>query len=118
MTITDRSTATGEYSVELSDTAPPMPWPDKTPYEQWCEQQGVPIVRGFHVPDLTDVETGPWAGRDVAGAIIALDGADDTNGSYLIKIDRSGASVWQRHVYEELFYAVSGTSIAPVPDTA
>jgi len=114
MTVTDQPTSLGEYSVELSETAPPMPWSDKTPYEQWCEQQGVPIVRGFHVPDLTEVETAPWPGRDVAGAIIALDGADDTNGSCLVKIDRSGASAWQRHVYEELYYAVSGAGAIEV----
>jgi mannose-6-phosphate isomerase-like protein (cupin superfamily) len=107
--VDDRAAVFGDYSVGLSDSAPPMPWPGTTPYEQWCERQGVPIVRGFYVADLTEVATAEWVAKGVSGAIIQLDGADDTNGSYVLKIDRSSASTWQRHVYEELYYAVSGS---------
>lgn len=112
MTISESASAEatfGEYCVELSAHAPLAPWPETTAYEQWCAQQGVPIVRGFHIPDLTEVATAPWEAKGVCGAIIQLDGADDTTGSYLIKIDRSEASTWGRHIYEELFYVVSGS---------
>lgn len=102
-------TATRAYSVELSESARPMPWPGTTPYEQWCEQQGIPVVRGFYIPDLTQVETAPWAAKGVSGAIIQLDGADDTNGSHVLKIDKGAASTWQHHIYEELYYVASGS---------
>jgi mannose-6-phosphate isomerase-like protein (cupin superfamily) len=99
----------GPYSVDLSESAPPLPWPASTAYERWIEQQGIPIIRGFHVEDLTTVATSEWKAKGAAGAIIQLDGADDTNGSYVLRIDRGEATGWDHHVYEELFYAVSGS---------
>lgn len=99
----------GDYSVDRSADAPLVPWPETTAYERWCEQQGVPIVRGFYIADLTQVELAPWPAKGANGAIIKLDGADDSNGSYLIAIDRGEATNWARHIYEELFYVASGT---------
>ena len=43
----------GVYSASDAASAPLMPWSDRTPYEQWCEAQGIPIVKGFYVADLT-----------------------------------------------------------------
>ncbi|GIH19763.1 hypothetical protein [Rugosimonospora africana] len=100
--------AYGPYSVELSAGAPVIPWSTETAYEQWCVDQDVPIVRGFYVADLTEVKTSEWASKGAAGAIIKLDGADETNGSFVLKVDRGEATTWARHVYEELFYVVSG----------
>jgi quercetin dioxygenase-like cupin family protein len=105
---TPAQAAYGDYSVELSAGAPLIPWSTETAYEQWCVNQDVPIVRGFHVPDLTEVKTSEWVSKGAAGAIIKLDGADETNGSYLLKVDRGEATTWARHVYEELFYVASG----------
>jgi mannose-6-phosphate isomerase-like protein (cupin superfamily) len=98
----------GPYDVESSADAPLLSWAATTAYDQWVETQGVPVVRGFHVEDLTKVDTAEWRGRGAAGAIIQLDGADDTNGSYVLKVDRGEATAWSRHVYEELFYVVAG----------
>jgi oxalate decarboxylase/phosphoglucose isomerase-like protein (cupin superfamily) len=98
----------GVYSAAEAGSAPLLPWSDRTPYEQWCEAQGIPIVKGFYVADLTQVSTGPWAATGVDGAIIQLDGTDETNGAWVLKIDRGEASHWSRHVYEEMYYAVSG----------
>jgi mannose-6-phosphate isomerase-like protein (cupin superfamily) len=115
MTATGKDSATtsaeavfGEYAVEAAAGAPLMPWSGTTAYEQWCDAQQVPIVRGFHIADLTEVATSPWPAKGASGAIIRLDGADETNGSYVLKVERGEATTWQRHVYEELFYVVSG----------
>lgn len=105
----DQATATfGPYSVDQSADAPPMPWAPTTAYERWVEQQAIPVVRGFHVQDLTKVDTAEWISKGASGAIIQLDGADDTNGSYVLRIDRGEATLWSHHVYEELFFAVCG----------
>ena len=98
----------GPYDVASSAEAPLLPWAPTTGYEQWVDAQGVPVVRGFHVEDLTRVATAEWQGKGAAGAIIQLDGADDTNGSYVLQVDRGEATQWSRHVYEELFYVVAG----------
>ena len=98
----------GPYSVDLSESSPLMPWTPDTPYERWVEGQGIPVIRGFHVDDLTKVQTSEWKAKGVAAAIIALDGADDTNGSFVLQIDKGEATVWDHHVYEELYFVVSG----------
>jgi mannose-6-phosphate isomerase-like protein (cupin superfamily) len=98
----------GDYDVRAAADAPLMPWPNTTPYEQWCAAQGIPIVSGFYVADLTEVKTEPWAATGVHGAIIQLDGTDETNGAWVLKIDRGEASAWSRHAYEEMFYVVAG----------
>jgi mannose-6-phosphate isomerase-like protein (cupin superfamily) len=112
MTITDQDPQApapfGDYSVAAAPDAPLIPWANTTPYERWCAEQNIPIVRGFHVADLTEVQTAPWAATGARGAIIRLDGADETNGSYVLKVDRGTATTWSHHVYEEMFFAVAG----------
>src|SRR3989441_7167100 len=36
------------------------PFSDKTPYEQWMSNEGVPVHKGYHIPDLRAVEVRPW----------------------------------------------------------
>lgn len=41
----------------------------KTPYHQWMEGQGVPIVEGYGVEDVRQLRLAPWrrtGGRDPA----------------------------------------------------
>lgn len=98
----------GTYSVESSADAPLLPWSPVTAYERWVDAQDVPVARGFHIEDLTKIKTAEWAAKGAAGAIIQLEGADDTNGSYVLTLDKGEATLWSHHVYEELFYAVAG----------
>ena len=99
------------YDVGAATAAPLIPWAATTAYEKWCDAQGIPIIRGFFVEDLTVVPTAPWQARGTQGAIIALDGADETNGSYLLRIDRGESSLWLKHMYEELFHVAAGSGV-------
>lgn len=99
------------YDVSAAPTAPQIPWAATTAYEKWCDAQGVPVVKGFYIEDLTAVQTAPWEARGAHGAVICLEGSDDTNGSYVLKIDAGESSLWLKHVYEELFYAVAGSGV-------
>src|ERR1700691_2712091 len=99
----------GAYDVGAASSAPLIPWAPTTAYEKWCDAQGVPIVKGFFIEDLTTVQTAPWQARGANGAIILLDGADETNGSYILKIDGGESSRWLKHMYEELFHVAAGS---------
>jgi hypothetical protein len=79
------------------------------PYLEWAVRQGVPIVEGIAV-DLHAVETGPWPlrGGDCRAAIVQLRGRADFVGLHVIDIPPGGATEWARHLYDEVFYVLSG----------
>ena len=50
-------------------------------YEDWRQAQGVPLVTGFYIEDMNEVEVAPWARKGVNGAIVNLEGTGDSGGS-------------------------------------
>lgn len=77
-------------------------------YEEWVEQEGVPIIRGYGVSDVMSLELGPWARLGGNGAIIDLVGMEGLTGMYVAQIPPGGALVPERHLYEELIYVLRG----------
>ena len=51
---------------------------NKTPYEIWQDGEGIPIIRGHGVEDLTAVPVVPWSRKGVLGAFVNLIGAGRT----------------------------------------
>lgn len=99
----------------MADTTPALPAVDqRTAYDRFVEEQGVPIVESFHIPDLLEVEVGPWERKGTAGAILRLQGAEYVNSSYLLEIPPSGQTTVQRHMYEELIYVIKGRGATTV----
>ena len=86
----------------------------KTYYEEWLNQQGAPIVRGFSLPSLNEVETGKWERHGVNGAIIKLDGAEDTNDASILEIPPGMSTIPEHHVYEEIIYVLEGRGACAV----
>jgi quercetin dioxygenase-like cupin family protein len=85
-----------------------------TTYEQWLESEQIPVVRGFHVPDLNAIEVAPWPRKGVLGARIALDGTAQTNDAYVCDIPPRGRAQPQRHLFEELIYVLRGRGATSV----
>ncbi|HKY07911.1 MAG TPA: cupin domain-containing protein, partial [Candidatus Binatia bacterium] len=77
-------------------------------YERWANEQGVPIVKTFFLPNLNEVELGPWERKGGRGAIINLEGTGDTDDAYICEISAGGKSAPERHIYEELVYVLEG----------
>ena len=79
------------------------------PYLDWAVRQGVPIVEGIAV-DLHAVETAPWPrlGGGCRAAFVQLRGRGDFVGLHVIDIPPGGATDWARHLYDEVFYVLSG----------
>jgi mannose-6-phosphate isomerase-like protein (cupin superfamily) len=78
-------------------------------YLDWATRQGIPIVEGVAV-DLNAVETAPWPrlGNGARAAFVQLRGRGDFVGLQVIEIPPAGATDWARHLYDDVFYVLSG----------
>jgi mannose-6-phosphate isomerase-like protein (cupin superfamily) len=80
-----------------------------TPYEQFCDEQGVPVYRGLvGVYDSRELTLAPWKRMGGNGCIVDLDGTGGLLGMYVIEIPGGGALNAEKHLYEEVFYVLEG----------
>ena len=77
------------------------------PYLTWADGEGVPIHEDFGV-DLLAAETTPWPRFGCDGAIINLKGRGNYCTVFLFDIAPGGQSARQRHLYEDVYYVLSG----------
>ena len=81
----------------------------KTTYEQWMEQEGLPIVEGYGVEDITELARAPWPRLGGAGVFIQLRGTvEGGRGIYVAEIPSGGALNPEKHLYEEIIYIIRG----------
>ncbi|MBX9773723.1 MAG: hypothetical protein K2Y71_04845 [Xanthobacteraceae bacterium] len=78
-------------------------------YRDWMARQGIPIVEAVAV-DLNTVETAPWPrlGAGARAAFIRLRGRGDFVGLQVIELPPASATDWARHLYDDVFYVLSG----------
>jgi hypothetical protein len=69
--------------AESTVVAPGRPVPDGTPirlrpspYQEWMKSIGIPIHRGFFMPDLRTIEVAPWAERECNACFLELVGSE------------------------------------------
>src|SRR5579871_4195119 len=86
-------------------------------YLDWTEGEGVPVVEDFCV-DLARVETKPWARFGTDGAIVHMKGRGDYISVFLFDLPPGATTTPQRHLYEEIYYVVSGYGAATVEDAS
>lgn len=77
------------------------------PYMEWAEAEGVPVIEDFAV-DLLAAETKPWARFGCDGAIVNLKGRGNFCSIFLLELSPGGKSAPQRHLYEDVYYVLSG----------
>jgi len=87
---------------------------DLTTYQQWTENQGIPIHNDFSIPNLKDVEVGEWKRLGARGAFVTFGEVPDTNSSYILEINPGGSVLPERHLYEEIIYVLSGRGATTV----
>lgn len=83
-------------------------------HEKWIQSQGIPVVREFSIPSLKELEVGPWERLGAYGAYVILDGAEDSNDSYVLEIPPGGTVAPEKHVYEEIVYVLTGRGATTV----
>ena len=79
-----------------------------TPYENWMREEGVPIVEGHGVEDVTAIPREPWKRLGGRGTFIHLQGMEGKTGLYLAEISPGGALEAEKHFYEELIFILQG----------
>ncbi|MGH2348858.1 MAG: cupin domain-containing protein, partial [bacterium] len=85
----------------------PEDW-GRTAFRRFLESEQIPVVTGLAVDDLKTVEVAPWTRLDARGAYIQLNGAEDTDSAYVLEISAGKSSATDQHLYEEVFFVLSG----------
>jgi len=78
------------------------------PYEEWQKTEGIPVVKGFLVDDLTTVPVEPWRRMGGLGTFLNLDGAGAGLDSYVCEIPPAGSLKPQKHLFEETIVILKG----------
>jgi len=81
---------------------------EKTTHRRWIESQGIPIYSEFSVPNLKELEVGPWERLGARGAYVVLDAVEDTLDAYVLEIPGGDVVNPERHMYEEIIYVLAG----------
>ncbi|MBI4528898.1 MAG: hypothetical protein HY695_34305 [Deltaproteobacteria bacterium] len=79
----------------------------KTFYEQWIENEGVPVIEAYGV-DVSEVKLGPWPRRGGNGAFVQLMGMEGWTGMEIVEIPPGKALEPEKHLYEKVMYVVEG----------
>jgi len=88
--------------------------PQVKPYDEFLQQEGVPVYTGFAIDDVKNVELGPWARKGGRGAYINLDGNGGTNDCYVVEIPAGGSLAPGHQMFEELVWVVEGSGATQV----
>jgi mannose-6-phosphate isomerase-like protein (cupin superfamily) len=81
---------------------------NKTGYDLWLEQEGLPVIGGFGLQNVADVPRQPWDRLGGLGAYIRLKGMEGYTGMYVVEVPGGGALNPERHLYEEYIYVLRG----------
>jgi len=80
----------------------------KTTYVQWLKRQGLPIVDGYGIEDVRQIELAPWPRIGGKGAFIQLHGMEGVTGMYVAEIPPGESLKAERHLYEEVICILAG----------
>ena len=86
----------------------------KSAYQQFLEQEKMPVVGGFFIEDVRNVELAPWERMGGMGAYLNLEGSEGVNDSYLCEIPAGKTLKPQKHMFEELIFVLSGRGATSV----
>ncbi|MDA0799311.1 MAG: cupin domain-containing protein [Chloroflexi bacterium] len=83
-------------------------------YEDWLKAEGVLVHETFYIPDMHEIEVGPWERKGGKGAVVHIDNNNMPNDLHVVDIDPGGKSEPEHHMYEVNFYIVSGRGATTV----
>lgn len=84
-----------------------------SPYEQHLSREGLPVITGFFVDDVMEVELKPWERTGALGCYLNLGDQQDTD-AYICEIPPAGQTLAQRHLFEVVLYIVKGRGATTV----
>jgi mannose-6-phosphate isomerase-like protein (cupin superfamily) len=77
------------------------------PYLDWTKAEGLPVTEDFCL-DLNALETADWPRLEARGAFAHLKGRGDLVSVFVVELPPGGKTSRQKHIYEEVFYVLSG----------
>jgi mannose-6-phosphate isomerase-like protein (cupin superfamily) len=83
----------------------------KSGYEVFMAEEGIPIFRGIGVRDVRELELRPWARRNARGSFLLLDGLEGSKGMYVLELPAAAATAPEKHLYHEFFIVVEGRGV-------
>ncbi len=97
------------------------PW-SLTPFERWVEEEGLKVMSSQHFMDVRDVTLSPWDRTGCTAAVLDVEselhpGARINRQGvipYVCEIPPAGAFRAEKHLYEEMFYVLSGRGATTV----
>src|SRR3972149_5206122 len=87
---------------------------EKTAYQRWIKGEGVPVVEGFGVEDVREMELGVWRRIGRKGGFLNLFGIEGATGMYVAETPPGGALNPERHIYEEVICILAGQGATEV----
>src|SRR5713226_5087122 len=101
--------------IREATQAQPLPdWEQLDHYEDWQRREGAPLITGFYIEDLKELELGAWERKGGKGAFVNLEGTGGVNDAHVIEIAPGGKSAPERHLYEEMTYVLTGRGATTV----
>ena len=91
-------------------------WRASTPYETWMRRQGIPVVEGYGVTDVTEHEMAAWDRLGCPAYFIQLQGMEGITGMYVAEIPGGGATNKKHQLYEEVIYIMQGRGSTTLDD--
>ena len=85
-----------------------------TSYEFWLREEGIPVVEGYGIEDVTVLPRRRWNRTGGSGAYIELKGMEGFTGMYVCEIPPGGALNPESHLYEELIYILQGVGATEI----
>ena len=89
----------------------------ETTYEVWMRQEGIPVMEGYGLEDVSGIPRQGWKRTGGRGAFLQLKGMEGFTGMYVGEIPPGGVLNPERHLYEELIYILQGLGSTEVWST-
>ena len=78
------------------------------------EKEGVPVVEGFGVTDVRNLQLKNWQRLGCDGAYLQLRGLEGITGVYVGKLAPGATTQPERHLYEKVIYILQGQGVAEI----
>ena len=86
----------------------------KAAYDIYMDEQGIPVVEGWSVPDVRSIDLKPWRRLGGKGAFVQLYGQEYITGMYVVEVPPGSALNIEQHLYEEQYYILEGNGSTEV----
>lgn len=89
-------------------------WTKRFTYDQWMDDQGIPIHRGYYIADLRTAELAWWKARGCNAAFIQLVGQEGVTSTRIIEISPGATLTMPKTAFDEIAYSLNGHGLTSI----